>query len=114
MPATVQNLTIEQGATFAQTFALGAATWDGQTATAKLYDKFGGTLLTEFTCSAIAAQSLAISLTAEQTRELKVPAWVKNNERKFCYGYYDLTADNGVIITRLREGVVSLSRSVDA
>jgi hypothetical protein len=114
MPATAKNLTIEQGATFSQTLNLGASTWDGQTATAKLYDRFNGVLIATFTCSAITAQNVTISLTAAQTKALIVPAWVRNTERKFTYGYYELVAQNGAVISRLFEGVVLLSRAVDA
>lgn len=114
MPASTLNLTIEQGATFSQSIALGAATWNGHSAIAKLYDRFGGQLLAEFTCSAIAANAVTISLTATQTAELTVPAYIRDDQRKFTYGYWDLTADDAVTITRLREGTVLLSRQVAA
>jgi hypothetical protein len=114
MTASALNLTIEQGATFTQAIALGASTWNGQSATALLYDRFGGNLLATLTCSAIAADSVTISLTAAETGELDAPAYIRNTERKFVFGYWELTATTGPTITRLREGVVYLSRQVAA
>lgn len=115
MSATALNLTIEQGATLSLAIALGAATWDGQAATAVIRSRFGGTLVKALTCSAIAASAVTISLTAAETALLTAPASARNDERDVVLGYWELLATTGgTVVTRLRQGTVTLSRQVSA
>lgn len=114
MTATALNLTIEQGATFTQAIDLGAATWNGQTPSATIRTRFGGTLVKALTCSAIAANLVTISLTAAEAALLVAPASARDDERAVVIGYWELIATNAGVVTRLRQGTVTLSRQVSA
>jgi hypothetical protein len=111
MPATALDLTIEQGATFSQAIALGAGTWDGQVVTAQIRSAFGGQLLATFT-GVIASGTLTLSLTATQTAAIQGPAHARADEREIVIGYYDAESVNAGVITRHRQGKVTLSREV--
>ncbi len=113
MPATTLDLTIEQGATFSQVIALGAATWDGQTVTAKIRSAFGGNVLATLT-GVIASGNLTLSLTAAETAALVAPAFARADEREVLLGYYDAESASGGVVTRHRQGKVTLSREVTA
>ncbi len=114
MTASTLHLTVEQGATFSQTIAVtsgAATTYDAYTARAKLRQcGFRGAVLAEFTCSAIAAGSMTISLTAAQTALLVAPVWARVDDRSVQVGVWDLELVSGSTVVRSREGVVKLSR----
>jgi hypothetical protein len=106
--ATNLNLTIEQGATFSQTIAVGSG-YNGHTARGTLRRSFGGDILAELTCSAISAGNVTVSLTAAQTRDLTAIGALPS-EREVVIGAWDLEADNAGAVARLRQGKVILSR----
>jgi hypothetical protein len=110
MSATTLNLTIEQGATFSQTIAVGN-TYDGYTARAKLRSQFGpcGELLATFTCSAVSSGNVTLSLTAAQTALLLAPTWAQWDERSILIGVWDLELVSGATVVRARQGEVDLS-----
>lgn len=109
MAATLLDLTIEQGATFSQAIALGATTWNGQVVTAQIRSKFGGGILATLT-GVIASDTLTLSLTAVQTALLQAPAYARDDEREVVIGYYDAESVSAGVVTRHRQGKVTLSR----
>jgi hypothetical protein len=111
--ATTLNLTIEQGANLSQVITVGT-TYNGRTPSAKIRDRFGGTLLTSPSCTAVSAGDTTISLTAAQTAALSAPAYARDDERNVVIGYWELTDTNAGVVTRLRQGTVTLSRQVSA
>lgn len=111
MSAGTLNLTIEQGANFSQAVTVDTAL-NGRTPTGNIYDRFGGCLLVALTASQVAAGSTTLTLTAAQAAALRAPAYIRNTERSCVIGYYELIDTNAGVITRLKQGDVTLSRQV--
>lgn len=110
MAATTLDLSIEQGATFAQAVSLGAS-YDGQTPRAVVRCDFadGGPVLVELACTVVASGSTTLSLTAAQTAALRAGA--DNPDRRAVpLGYWDLETEAGGVVVRHRHGRVTLSR----
>lgn len=111
MSASTTHLIIEQGADLSQAIT-GLTSYNGQTARAMIRSSFGGALLAELTCSAIADGSCTVSLTAAQTALLVAGPDAGINQRDVAIGWWDLEAVNGDTVTRLAQGRVILSREV--
>lgn len=111
--ATNLNLTIEQGATFSVDVNVGT-TYNGRTPTAKIRNRFGGTLLATPSCTAVSAGVTTVSLTAAQTAALTAPASARDDERDVVIGYWEMIDTNAGVVTRQRQGTVTLSRQVSA
>jgi hypothetical protein len=109
--ATKLNLTIDQGATFSQTIAVGVS-YSGYTVRGKIRQAgFLGATLAEFTCTAVSVGGdTTISLTAAQTAALCAPTWSAADERLVDLGVYDLELVSGATVVRSREGIAKLSR----
>lgn len=109
MPATILNLTLEQGATFSSTIAVGAG-YDAYTARAKLRREFGGEVLATFACTTVSGGNTTVSLTATETAALTSPTWARTDEREIAVGVWDLELVSGATVVRARQGTVKLSR----
>jgi len=111
--ATVLNLTIEQGATFTQAVAVGAA-YDGYTARAALRSGFGGALLATYTATTVASGSTTLGLAAAITAALTPPTWA-DASREITLGVYELelVSPDGLIVVRARQGSATLSRKAN-
>ncbi len=65
-------------------------------------------LLAEFTCSAISAGAMTISLTATQTAALLRPINARFDEYRVLFGYYDVELTSGLTVVRAYHGPVYL------
>ncbi len=110
MSAGTLNLTIEQGANLSQAVTVDTA-FNGRTPTGAIYDRFGGRLLVALTATAVSGGSTTLSLTAAQTAALRAPAYIRDNERSCVIGYYELIDTNAGVVTRIKQGTVTLSRT---
>lgn len=115
MTATKQDITIEQGATYSDTLAVGTA-YNTYTARGKIRDAFGGNVLADFTGGTVTAGSVSISLTAAQTAALTATDVQSDQDREVPLGFYDIELVSGDLVTvvRVRQGKVILSREVTA
>ena len=117
MPATKQNIIIEQGATFSLPLTVGTNynTWTGR---GKIVDAFGGNVLAEFAVATVAAGATTVSLTSAQTAALAPAIEPRDIDREVELGFYDIELVNATTgsteIVRIREGKVTLSREATA
>jgi len=109
MAATRLDITIEQGATFSQTIAVGEA-YDGYTARASIRTAFGGSRVVDLSCTTVASGNTTISLTAAQAALLTAPAYARADEREVKIGEWDLELVSGETVVRSRYGEANLSR----
>ncbi len=61
----------------------------------------------------LASQTLTLSLTAAQTAALQAPPYARADEREIVIGYYDAESVNAGVVTRHRQGKVTLSRKAN-
>lgn len=106
--ATVNNLVIDQGTTFTLTITVAdsngnALDLTGYTLRAQLRKSYGSTTYTNFTTSSAtpADGELTISLTATQTSGLRAGRYV-----------YDIEIDNAGVVTRVLEGIITVTPEV--
>lgn len=85
----------------------------GLTASAKIKDAFGGTLLATITCAITtpANGQISVSLAAAATGALTIPG-AATNIRSGLVGYYDLQVTDGSLIVTLAGGQVTLWREI--
>lgn len=107
MPASLLDLTIEQGAIFSQEIAIDEA-YNGLTPVAQIRDRVNGSLIAALTCSVVAAGATTISMTAEQTAALAVYDDPRPDLRAVLLGSWDMLT-TGV---RHVQGRVTLSRRI--
>lgn len=106
--ATVNNLVIDQGTTFSLTITVADSNGNpldltGYTLRAQLRKSYGSTSYTNFTTASATPSDgeLTISLTAAQTSGLRAGRYV-----------YDIEIDNEGEVTRVLEGIITVTPEV--
>lgn len=106
--ATVRHLVIDQGTTFSLTLTVAdsngnALNLTGYTLRGQLRKSYGSTSYTSFTTSSgdLSGGELTIALTATQTSALRAGRYV-----------YDIEIDNAGEVTRVLEGIITVTPEV--
>jgi hypothetical protein len=106
--ATVRHLVIDQGTTFSLTLTVAdsngnALNLTGYTLRGQLRKSYGSTSYTSFTTSSgdLSGGELTIALTATQTSSLRAGRYV-----------YDIEIDNAGEVTRVLEGIITVTPEV--